>query len=122
GGVGLSGAGAAAAARGVLAAVVLAAGAGDRGDGARVVTTTADLATLLGAGWDRPDLPGLTVTATAEDAVAVLEHAAADRAPAIADHATVVGDTGGGPSHRFPPIVVLTSGPTTPATARRLSA
>jgi DNA-binding SARP family transcriptional activator len=123
GGVGLVGAGAADAARGLLTAVLL---SGHRsGQHAQLVTTVADLQALLATNTGHhPDTPGLTVADSLDDAIAHLEDAALTRGqrPAI-DHGDVPStavDRAAKPD-RLPPLVLLTGCPTDPAVARRLA-
>jgi DNA-binding SARP family transcriptional activator len=112
GGVGLTGVGAADAARGVLVTVLLHGLRHPAGE-VRLVTTTADLTTLLGsASALLHRVPGLRLTSSAEDAVAVLEAELRRRTQPGADHAAAVRDG---------PLVLLTHTPTTPDTATRLA-
>ncbi len=133
GGVGLTGAGAADAARGILAATLLAGGPRHPGHGTRLITT-ADLHTLLGphptasqdtTGHDIPRQPvaGLYVAATLDQALAELDGVVLTRLRAMATGQ--LGDPTPTPAHPttagpFPPIVVLVTTPPT-AHAHRLA-
>jgi DNA-binding SARP family transcriptional activator len=121
GGVGLTGAGAAAAARGLLVAVLLS--GHPVAPRARLVITAADLQTLLGAGAaDRHrGTPGLTVTDDLDAAVAHLERAAVDRHRARFTQATRDPTGAGGLEAGPPPLMLVTGCPADPATARRLA-
>jgi DNA-binding SARP family transcriptional activator len=125
GGVGLTGAGADAAARGLLAAVLLAGRHRDRD--ARLVTTAADLDTLLGptASDRHRDTPGLTVADSLDDALAHLEQAALERGHPPDTHHTHNPAGGperaGRPARLPPPLLLVTGSPADPAIARQLA-
>jgi DNA-binding SARP family transcriptional activator len=114
GGVGLTGDGAADAARGILTATLLPARPGHPGQQARVITTATDLHTLLGpsTGSGR-DVAGLTVAATVERALAELDRAVLTRATATGrlDHDDTPSTARPAPAGAFPPIVVLLAAP-----------
>jgi DNA-binding SARP family transcriptional activator len=125
GGVGLTGDGAPAAARGILTATLLSGDPWHPDGDARLVTTAADLAAVLDGGADAHHAtPGLTVAATLHDALTVVEQAAMART-ASAPHRPATGgpaaDDGGPAGTPFPPIVLLTGSPAEPADARRLA-
>jgi DNA-binding SARP family transcriptional activator len=124
GGVGLTGDGADAAARGILTATLLSGDAWHPDRDARIVTTGADLHTVLGATADQHRATrGLTVAANLDDAINAIEQVAMART-ALAAHrrseAPAVGD-GGPAGPAFPPVVLLTTCPAAPAEARRLA-
>ncbi|MGC9668502.1 hypothetical protein ACNTMW_18345 [Planosporangium sp. 12N6] len=122
GGLGLTGAGAAAAARGLLAAILLTGAGGRPGAGPRVVATAADLAALLGPAPGA--VPGLTVVDSLDEALGHLERAVLDRTQSAAtrrDHRPA--DPAGRPTPAGAPapLVLLAGCPTDPAAARRLA-
>jgi DNA-binding SARP family transcriptional activator len=117
GGVGLTGVGAVGAARGVLAALLLA--TAPHGDGDRVISTTADLHALLGAAAAHlPGIHGLVVADNFDGALAALESELLRRGqPLSADrsgHAP-------GDHHPGPPVVVIAGCPTDTQQTRRLA-
>ena len=117
-GVGLTGPGAHAAARGVLAAVLSAGGPWAPGDEATITTTTTDLETLLGP--DAPDrypFERLHVADSINDALAHLERQLLRRARLATDHhssdlTTLHPDN---PDQPPPPIVFLATTPEGPS-------
>ncbi len=113
-GVGLTGPGAQDAARGVLAAALSAGGAWAPGDEATIITTAADLATLLGPdAADRYPLDRLHVADTIDDALTHLERQLLRRARLVTDHES--GDlTTLHPDQPLPPIVFLAAAPDGP--------
>jgi DNA-binding SARP family transcriptional activator len=132
GGTGLTGEGAPAAARGVIAAVLLAGrsrghhypGHDPQVAAIRVVTTASDLAILLGptATDHHDDTPGLVVADTVDDAIGHLDEAVLHRSQALTapphDNAASSPETAGAAA----PLVLVTSCPTDSAAARRLAA
>jgi DNA-binding SARP family transcriptional activator len=120
-GLGLDGPGASAAARGVLAAVLSAGGPWAPGDEAMIITTVADLTTLLG-----PDTAGqhpsdrLIVAPTLGDALTHAERHLLRRAR-IASQTSDDLTNPPEPEPDQPPIVILTAAPSG-ATATRLAA
>jgi DNA-binding SARP family transcriptional activator len=120
GGVGLTGTGAYAAARGIAAAVLLSAGPWPHGGDPQLITTAADLDTLLGpAAAGQQATPGLTVVDGLDDAIAVLERHILIRAR-LAGHRPAAGHRAP-PDAGFPPVLLLTRGPADHATAVRLA-
>jgi len=120
GGVGLTGPGALAAARGILTAVLLPAGTGQHDGEPRLITTADDLDTLFGPDATATQAtPGLTVVAHLDDAIALLEEQLLKRGRLTANHAARA-DTAGSDA-RFAPLVVLARAPSDPATATRLA-
>src|SRR6266542_3845380 len=118
GGVGLTGPGALAAGRGILTAVLVSAGTGPHDNDARLVTTGADLHTLLGPDATvHHDIPGMIVADGLDEAIALLEQhvLARGRAARHARHGSAPPATGS------PPLVLLTCVPAEPATAARLA-
>jgi DNA-binding SARP family transcriptional activator len=113
GGLGLAGAGAATAARGILASLLAQTPPGHAGLRATIIIPAADAARLL-PGTDPATVPGLSVPASLDDALddmeALLLTAARDR------DETGPRDTEGGR-----PGVTLIAAPRTPRTARRLA-
>jgi DNA-binding SARP family transcriptional activator len=115
GGLGLAGAGAAPAARGILASLLarISPGQAQAGAWVTIIIPAADAARLL-PGTDPATVPGLSVPASLDDALdemeALLLTLARDR------EETGSSDTAGGP-----PGVTLIAAPRTPRTARRLA-
>jgi DNA-binding SARP family transcriptional activator len=123
-GVGLTGAGAAAAARGLLVAALLT--GRHRDQQPRLVTTAADLQSLLGpaAGDRHRETPGLAVADDLDDAAAYLEHATLERRRTPFAHASQ--DPAGAAARTSPraepePLLLVTGCPTDPETARHLA-
>jgi len=125
GGVGLTGEGALAAARGVLTATLLSGDPWQPADDARIITTVADLDAVLGGpASQHHTTPGLTVATNLDDALATLEQAALARS-----QSTTPGHNTGGPAVEHggrggtvvPPIVLVAGCPAEPADARRLA-
>ncbi len=122
GGVGLVGPGAADAVRGVMTAVLLAAGAARPGRDTRVWTTAADLAGLLEAdrvGAARP--PGLGVYRGVEQLLAAAETYLLRRGRAAAAPHPTAGPAGRAGESSQPSVLLVTAAPTDPALARRLA-
>jgi DNA-binding SARP family transcriptional activator len=121
GGVGLTGPGALAAARGLLTAALLSAGTGPHGGDARLITTADDLDALLG-----PDAtahqatPGLIVVHDLDGAIALLEQHLLKHRRVTANHA-VPADAAASPDPGFAPVVLLTRVPSDPASGTRLA-
>src|SRR6266540_478602 len=107
-----------AAGRGILTAVLVSAGTGPHDNDARLVTTGADLHTLLGPDATvHHDIPGMIVADGLDEAIALLEQhvLARGRAARHARHGSAPPGTGS------PPLVLLTGVPAEPATAARLA-
>ncbi len=113
GGVGLTGTGAYAAVRGIVAAVLLSAGPWWHG-GPQLITTAADLDALLGPAAAGHPAAGLTVVGGLDEAIALLEQQTLTRARLTADEPAR-------PAAGFPPVVLLTRGPADHATGVRLA-
>jgi DNA-binding SARP family transcriptional activator len=116
-GVGVTGPGAHAAARGVLAAVLSAGGPWAPSDEATITTTATDLATLLGPdAADRYPLDRLHVAGSVEDALTHLERQLLRRARLATDHETSDLTTlhRDDADHPLPPIVFLATAPEGP--------
>jgi len=121
GGVGLTGTGAFAAARGIAAAVLLSAGPWQHPGSAQLITTAADLDTLLGpAAASHHATPGLRMVDGLDDAIALLEQHTLTRARLIAHHRPAA-DHQAPPDAGFPPVVLVTRGPADHVTAVRLA-
>jgi DNA-binding SARP family transcriptional activator len=121
GGVGLTGTGAYAAARGIVAAVLLSAGPWQHPGDPQLITTAADLDTLLGpaaAGYRAT--PGLTMVDNLDDAITLLEQHILTRARLIGGRRPAA-DHQAPPDAGFPPVVLLTRGPADHVTAVRLA-
>ncbi len=114
-GVGLIGSAAHHAARGVLAAVLSSGGPWAASDTATLVTTAADLVTLLGEqAPDRFQMSRLRAAPDLDDALTYLERQLLRRARLAADHpdGDLTGVPGQNPNQPLPPIVLLTTAPT----------
>jgi DNA-binding SARP family transcriptional activator len=85
-GLGLTGPGAGAAARGFLAAALAAGGLDDPDARSRVVIPAATAATLLGAAATLPDTPRLTVTAGLDEALEILDEQTLHRTRLVYRH------------------------------------
>ncbi|MGQ5263333.1 BTAD domain-containing putative transcriptional regulator [Micromonospora sp. ZYX-F-536] len=118
-GVGLTGVAADDAARGVLVTVLLRA-LHQRSAGTALITTIGDLTRLLGPSAQRiHSVSGLTVAASLQEAVTVLEEHPHHQTP---DTTTGQGSSSANCPSRQPPRVLLTHTPQDPGTARRLKA
>jgi DNA-binding SARP family transcriptional activator len=115
GGVGLVGVGAADAARGVLAALLVGASPDGR---VRVLTTTADLAALLGADTSVPEGAGLRVAAGMAEMLGMVEDILLERTTRAA---AAAGGRKAAVDEADAPVVVLATVPADPDLTRRLA-